>query len=69
VGALAVGPLTADSFAAAYPKVGRSYLPVTTFQIDFASGRHDNAAQYRTLAYAASCTCITYTSGLKPIPY
>jgi hypothetical protein len=68
VGALASGPLTVDSFAAAYPRAGTSYPPVTTFQIDFASGRHDNAAQYRTLGYVASCTCVDYTSGLRPVP-
>jgi len=67
VGALATGPLTVDSFAAAYPKVGTSYAPISTFAIDFASGRHDNASQYRLLAYSSACSCIAYTSGLKQV--
>lgn len=68
VGAVAVGPLTTDSFAAAYPKVGTTYAPISTFAIDFGTGRHDNASQYRLLAYTAACGCVTYTSGSRPVP-
>jgi hypothetical protein len=62
------GTLTADAFRTAFPSVGRSYAPVMTFSVDFANGRHDNAARYKDFAWKPSCSCIGYTSGLKPIP-
>jgi ABC-type branched-subunit amino acid transport system substrate-binding protein len=61
------GALTPASFYAAYPTV-RDFAPVTTFSINFASGRHSAAAQYRTLGYMSKCQCISYTSGLRRVP-
>ena len=63
-----VGALTPVSYFNAYSQVGTSFDPVTTFAINFANGRHTGAARYRTLGYASQCQCITYTSGLRPIP-
>lgn len=61
------GVLTPASFYAAYPTV-RSFPPVTTFAINFGDGKHFGASEYRTLGYTARCQCISYTSGLRPIP-
>jgi hypothetical protein len=68
VGQRVSGKLTAAAFRAAYPTVGTSYAPVTTFAIDFANGRHDNAGAYRLLAYSTACSCMVYTSGVRPLP-
>lgn len=62
------GRLTPASFRSAYAGVGTGYAPVTTFRTDFANGRHDNASAYRLMAYRDSCTCVTYTSGVLPLP-
>lgn len=62
------GPLTPAAFRAAYGRVGTSYQPLSTFRTDLANGRHDNAAAYRTLGYSDSCSCLTYTSGVLPLP-
>jgi hypothetical protein len=62
------GTLTSDAFRAAFPTVGTSYAPVMTFSVDFANGRHDNAASYREFAWKSSCDCIGYTGALKPVP-
>lgn len=61
------GALTPASFYAAYPTV-RDFAPVTTFAINFASGSHHAAAQYRTLGYTQKCQCISYTSALQVVP-
>ena len=68
VGNKVSGPLTAQAFRAAYPTLGTTYQPVVTFRTDFSSGRHDNAASYRLLAYSDGCGCIAYTSPVRPIP-
>jgi hypothetical protein len=62
------GPLTPAAFRAAYASVGTSYQPVTTFRSDFANGRHDNAAAYRLMVWRDSCTCLTYSTGVTPLP-
>jgi hypothetical protein len=61
------GALTPASFYAAYPTVGSSYDPVTTFKINFNNGRHTGAAEYRTLGYTTKCHCIDYTGALRPV--
>jgi hypothetical protein len=62
------GPLTAASFRAAYATVGTGYQPLTTFRTDLANGRHDNAAAYRLMAWRDSCTCLSYTTPVTPLP-
>lgn len=61
------GNLTIGAFEAAFQAVGRTYQPVTTFATDFGTGRHDNASLYRLLGWQDACSCINYTSGLKPV--
>ena len=61
------GPLTSGAFRSAFPSVGTSYAPVMTFKVDFANGRHDNAAAYRDFAWKKDCDCIGYTGPLKAI--
>lgn len=67
VGSRVSGKLTAGTWRAAYPSIGTSYLPLVTFASDFANGRTDNAAAYRTLAYQQGCGCIAYTSQVKAL--
>jgi hypothetical protein len=62
------GPLTSAAFRSAFPTVGTSYAPVMTFKVDFANGRHDNAATYRDFAWKKDCDCIGYTGPLRAIP-
>jgi hypothetical protein len=62
------GALSADAFRAAFRTVGTTYAPVMTFKIDFANGRHDNAAAYKRFSWKKDCDCIGYTSALMPIP-
>ena len=67
VAAAVPGRLTAASWAAAYHQLGTGYSAVTTFSTSFVPGRTDGASAYRTLAYGASCGCITYTSPIRAI--
>lgn len=62
------GSLTSDAFRAAFPGVGKTYKPVMTFSVDFANGRHDNAATYRTMAWKPSCSCVGYTGPPQAVP-
>ena len=62
------GTLTGDAWRTVFPSVKTSYSPVTAFAVDFANGRHDNASLYRELAWKTSCTCVSYTSGPRPVP-
>jgi ABC-type branched-subunit amino acid transport system substrate-binding protein len=62
------GSLTVDSWRAAYPTVGRSYRPVSTFGMDLSSGRHDNATLYRPFGWRGGCSCLTYTGKERQIP-
>ena len=62
------GPLTVDAWRAAYPSVGTSYKPISTFGIDFGNGRHDNATLYRPFAWSDDCGCLTYTGRARPVP-
>ncbi|MCU1594537.1 MAG: hypothetical protein JWO12_1929 [Frankiales bacterium] len=67
VGNTVTGSLTPASWAAAYHRLGTQYQPVTTFGTDFVPRRTDGARGYRTLAYGASCSCITYTSPVRKL--
>lgn len=62
------GALTPAAYHAAFPTVGTTFDPVTTFAANFGTGRHDNAALYRLIGYSARCQCISYQSGLRPVP-
>jgi hypothetical protein len=62
------GPITAAAWRAAYPLVGTTYHSVTTFANNFGNGQHGNVALYRDLAWSSGCSCVTYISGLKPVP-
>jgi ABC-type branched-subunit amino acid transport system substrate-binding protein len=61
------GPLSAASWVAAYRTFGTGYTPVTTFGTDFA-GNDFSASEYRELAWNGTCSCISYTSPIRPIP-
>jgi ABC-type branched-subunit amino acid transport system substrate-binding protein len=62
------GPITAAAWRAAYPTVGTSYRPVTTFAIDFGNGQDGNVLKYRDLAWSAGCSCVAYSGPLRPVP-
>ncbi len=68
VGTRVTGLLNPTSFRAAYANVGASYVPTTTFRMDFANGLHDNAGSYRLFGYRAECSCIGYLGPVLPIP-
>jgi ABC-type branched-subunit amino acid transport system substrate-binding protein len=62
------GPVTSAGWAQAYHALGSAYTPVTSFTTRFLPGRPDGASSYRELGFGASCSCITYTSPIRPIP-
>ena len=62
------GPLSSGAFRSVFAGVGKTYKPVMTFATDFANGRHDNAALYKTFAWKTSCSCVGYTSPLRAVP-
>jgi hypothetical protein len=62
------GPLSPAAWRAAYPRVGTSYQPVTTFATDFGNGQHGNATKYHDLAWSNACSCVAYMGPLRPIP-
>ena len=62
------GPLTPQAWRAAYRLVGTAYQPVTTFATSFGNGQHGNAGMYRDLGWSTGCSCVTYLSGLRPVP-
>lgn len=65
---LVSGPVTPATWRAAYPRVGRSYKPVTTFGIDFGNGQNGNVLYYRDLGWSTGCSCVTYSGPLRPVP-
>lgn len=65
---LVSGPVTPAAWRAAYPRVGTSYEPLTTFATDLGNGQHGNATEYRDMGWTSSCSCVTYSGGLRPIP-
>jgi ABC-type branched-subunit amino acid transport system substrate-binding protein len=62
------GPITQAAWRAAYPLVGATYRPITTFSTDFGNHQHGNVRQYRDLGWSSACSCVRYTSGLMPVP-
>jgi hypothetical protein len=58
---------TPDAMSQVFSSDPRVYLSPITFASDM-SGLHDGAAGYRLGAWSSSCSCLTYTSGVKPIP-
>lgn len=62
------GILTTTSWKSAYPLLGTTYRPVSTFGINFSNGRNDNASHYRRIAWNEACTCMTFTSPPQPAP-
>jgi len=67
VARLVEGPVTTAAWRAAYPLLGTTYRPVTTFATRFDS-QHGNVAQYRDLGWSSGCSCVTYLSGPRPVP-
>ena len=68
VARLVNGPITPAAWRAAYPRVGTTYQPVTTFATDFGNGQHGNTTEYRDFAWSTTCSCITYFGPLRPVP-
>ena len=68
VAQLVTGKVTPAAWRAAYPRVGTSYQPVTTFATDFGNGQNGNAVQYRDMGWSESCSCVTYAGPYRPIP-
>lgn len=68
VGEQVQGPLTHENWRAAFPTIGTGYTSVSTFATNFASGRNDNATQYRPYAWDTGCSCLAYTGPAVAIP-
>ena len=62
------GPLTAANWEAVYHSFGNRYGPVTTFATEFTNASDYGASEYRQLAYQGSCSCVTFTSAITPLP-
>ena len=62
------GLVTSQSWAQAFGSAGSAYAPVTSFSTTFRPGRPDGASSYRSLGYGEKCSCITYTSPVRPVP-
>lgn len=62
------GPVTSAAWSQAFHALGSTYTPVTTFSTRFLPGRPDGASSYRSIGYGASCSCLTYTSPVRPVP-
>jgi hypothetical protein len=61
------GPMSSAAWSQAYHALGSTYTPVTSFTTRFLPGRPDGASSYRELGYGTACSCITYTSPIRPI--
>jgi hypothetical protein len=61
------GTLTTDKWRAAYTATARTYMPISTFAVDLAHEPHANAVQYRSIRYDDRCSCLKYTSPVRPI--
>lgn len=69
VGATVQGPITKQSFRQAYYRMGTAYPAITTFRSNLANGRNDNPASYRLLGWKDACSCISYLSPERPLPF
>jgi hypothetical protein len=67
VGRSVQGPLDAASWVAAYRGFGTRYTAVTTFATDFSAAANYGASEYRELSWLPACSCVTYTSPVRPI--
>ena len=61
------GPLTAKSWAAAAESLGSSFQAAQTFATSYSAAKHTGASAYREITFLDSCSCMTYTSGRKPL--
>lgn len=61
------GPLTPASWAAAAGALGSSFQAAQTFATSYSSWKHAGAADYREITFEAKCSCMTYSSGQKPL--
>jgi hypothetical protein len=61
------GPLTAASWARAAEGLGTGFQAAQTFATSFSPTKHTGASDYREITFLASCSCMTYTSGRKPL--
>jgi ABC-type branched-subunit amino acid transport system substrate-binding protein len=69
IGATVKGPITKASFRQAYYAMGTNYPAITTFRSNLSNGRNDNPAAYRLLGWKSSCSCISYLSPERPLPF
>lgn len=69
IGATIKGPVTKASFRQAYYAMGTSYPAITTFRSNLGNGRNDNPATYRLLGWKSACSCISYLSPERPLPF
>ena len=60
------GDLSRAAFLSGLKALGRGHAPVMTPAADFGAGRAP-ASGYRTIAYAASCTCFQYSGEVQPV--
>lgn len=63
----AASALTNVGLVQGVERLGTSYDSAVTGPTRFAPGRHFGAAAYRAIAFATSCSCFRYTSGLQPM--
>lgn len=64
--AMRSGDLSRAGFLSGLKALGRSHAPVMTPAADFGAGRAP-ASGYRTIAYAASCSCFQYSGEVQPV--
>ena len=69
IGARVQGPLTKAAFRSAYYAMGTEYPAITTFRSNLGNGRNDNPAAYRLLGWKPACSCISYLSPERPLPF
>lgn len=69
IGGSVSGKLDNASFRSAYYRMGSNYPAITTFRSNLANGRNDNPATYRLLGWKQACSCITYLSDERPLPF
>ena len=62
------GSPNAVGFQTGVARLGTSFVDAFTFSTQFSATQHDGVHQARHWAYAADCTCMTYTSPPYPIP-
>jgi hypothetical protein len=64
---LGSAPLTPASFTAAAERLGSSFQAAQTFRTSYGPGKHTGAVSYREITFTPSCSCMTYTSGLRTL--